>query len=53
MYPQYQMKLWKDSNITREDFPLTYDVIMNLVDFYRFRKIPYHQSAKIIDLMKY
>jgi mannosyltransferase OCH1-like enzyme len=31
MYPDFEVKLWRESNITRDRFPLTYDVITNLV----------------------
>jgi|JI6StandDraft_1071083.scaffolds.fasta_scaffold453904_2 mannosyltransferase OCH1-like enzyme len=31
MYPDFDVKLWRESNITRDRFPLTYDVIKNLM----------------------
>jgi mannosyltransferase OCH1-like enzyme len=31
MYPDFEVKLWRENNITRDRFPLTYDVITNLV----------------------
>ena len=31
IYPNYKMKLWGDSNITRKNFPFTYDVLKNML----------------------
>jgi hypothetical protein len=31
MYPDFEVKLWRENNITRDKFLLTYAVIKNLV----------------------
>ena len=53
MYPHYQMKLWGEANITRENFPFTYEVIMNLLDFQRNRNTGKNKLATITDIMRH
>jgi mannosyltransferase OCH1-like enzyme len=51
IYPDYELKLWREENITRENFPLSYDLIMNLI---RFNKAsPYSKLATVTDIMRH
>lgn len=31
IYPNYELKVWREHNITKEIFPTTYDIIQNLL----------------------
>ena len=51
MYPDYQVKLWRNENITRENFPLTYDVMQTLIEF--DKKSPYSKLATVTDILRH
>ena len=53
MYPHYEMKLWGEANITRENFPLTYEVIMNMLDFQKNRHSGMNKLASLADIMRH
>ena len=53
MYPHYKMKLWGESDITKENFPFTYEMIMNMLDFHRNRHSRYSKLASVTDLMRH
>ena len=51
MYPSYQIKIWGEADITPENFPLTYDIIKNML---RFNKCsPYNKLASVSDIMRH
>lgn len=31
LYPDYSFKIWNQENITRKNFPLTYDLLQTLI----------------------
>jgi hypothetical protein len=51
MYPDYKIKLWREINITKEVFPLTYDVIHSLIAFHKTS--PYSKLATVTDIMRH
>lgn len=53
IYPDYEMKLWSEEDITAENFPLTLDIIKNLIDFHRNRKSAFHKLATVTDIMRH
>ena len=53
VYPDYEMKLWGEVNITKENFPMTYDLIKNLIDFNNNRKSGLSKLATVTDIMRH
>ena len=53
MYPGYVMKLWKEEDITKETFPLTYDLVINLLDFHKHRGSGFSKLATVTDIMRH
>ena len=51
IYPNYEIKLWREENITRELFPLTYNVIQNLIQFNK--KSPFNKLATVTDIVRH
>ena len=51
VYPSYEIKLWREENITREAFPNTYEVIQTLLDFNK--RSPYNKAAAITDIIRH
>lgn len=51
MYPEYEIKLWREENITREAFPLAYDVIKTLINFNK--RSPYNKLASVTDIIRH
>lgn len=50
-HPDYEYFLWTQSNITRENFPLTYDIVTTIMSFEE--KSPYGKMAMVADLLRY
>lgn len=48
--PQYKYKLWKNRQITRKNFPITFDTIQML---FKMQQQGYKKYAQISDLMRY
>ena len=51
MYPNYQIKIWREENITKESFPLTHDVLQTLLKFNK--KSPYNKLASVTDILRH
>jgi hypothetical protein len=51
LYPDYEIKLWGKDNITLEKFPLTYDVVNNLLAFNKVS--PYSKLATVTDILRH
>ena len=51
MYPDFTVKLWREENITKENFPLTYELITNLLNFSKHS--PYNKLATVTDIMRH
>ena len=51
LYPDFQHKLWKNENITRENFPLSYDLIQTLFEVNKFSR--YSKMATVADVMRH
>ena len=51
MYPHYEVKLWREDNLTREQFPLTYDILHNLLAF--DKQSPYSKLATVTDILRH
>ena len=51
MYPNYQIKIWREENITKENFPLTYDVLQTLLKFNK--KSPYNKLASVTVILRH
>lgn len=53
IYPSYQIKLWSEKDITRDNFPRSYDLITNLLDFHHNRHSAFSKLATVTDLMRH
>lgn len=51
LYPNFEHKLWTNENITRENFPLSYDLIQNLFKIDKFTR--YSRMATVADVMRH
>ena len=51
VYPSFEVKLWREANLTREKFPLTYDLIMTLISFNKHS--PFNKLATVTDIMRH
>jgi hypothetical protein len=51
LYPSYEVKLWREENVTREAFPMTYELIRTLIDFNK--RSPYNKLASVTDIMRH
>ena len=51
MYPQYEVKLWQEVNITKAYFKETYDVIQTIIKFNKHS--PYNKLATVTDIMRH
>lgn len=51
MYSNYEVKLWKEENITRQNFPNTYDLIQTFLKFNKHS--PYGKLASVTDFMRH
>lgn len=51
MYPDYEVKLWREENLTKENFPLTYDILQNIFKYNK--KAPYNKLATATDVMRH
>lgn len=51
LYPDFKFKLWTEKNITRTNFPLTYDMIQSLFEADKY--VRYSRLATIADLMRH
>lgn len=49
--PTYQIYLWKDSNLTKQNFPLTDNLIKRTLQYQQSSKRNY--NAMIADLLRY
>lgn len=50
-HPDYEYMLWSEDNFTRDNFPQSYDLLKNLLEY--DRKIPSIKSSMIADIMRY
>lgn len=51
VYPNYAVKLWREENLTRENFPLTHSLLQNLIEFNKHS--PYNKLATVTDIIRY
>ena len=51
MYPTYEVKVWRENNVTRELFPTTYDRIQTLLAFNKHS--PFNKLASVTDIMRH
>jgi len=51
VYPDYEVKLYRNENITREKFPLTYDILQTLLEFNK--RSPYNKFATVTDIVRH
>jgi hypothetical protein len=51
IYPNYDVKLWKEENITKEKFPMTYDIIKTLLEFNKVS--PFNKLATVTDIVRH
>lgn len=53
MYPDYEFMVYGEENVTRERFPLHYDIIMNLLNYQKNRKPAFGKLATVTDLIRH
>jgi hypothetical protein len=51
MFPDFEMKLWTTENITKENFPISYQYMKTLCEFNR--NSPYNKFAVITDILRH
>ena len=51
MYPAYEVKVWREDNVTRELFPNTFDRIQTLLSFNK--RSPFNKLASVTDIMRH
>ena len=51
MHPDFQVKLWRNEDITRQRFPLTYDLMQTLLQFNQ--RSPYNKLAVVTDILRH
>ena len=49
-HPDYEYYLWTEHNITRENFPVSYDLMQTLLEFNK--KSPYNKMAMVADIAR-
>ena len=49
-HPDYEYFLWTEHNITRENFPESYDLLQTLLEF--DKKSPYSKMAMVADIAR-
>ena len=51
LYPDFQLKIWGKEDITRENFPLSYDLLQTLYEVDNFTR--YSRRATMADVMRH
>jgi len=51
LYPNFEHRLWTSKDITRENFPLSYDLIQTLMKADKFTR--YSKMASVADVMRH
>jgi len=51
LYPDFRFKIWSKANITREAFPLSYELLMNIYSCNKFTR--YSKMATMADVMRH
>ena len=52
MNPGYELKLWTQKDITRENFPITYDIANNIISFQKSGNSPLNKYACASDILR-
>ena len=51
LYPDFEVKVWSKANITRDNFPLSYELLLNIYKCNKFTR--YSKMASMADVMRH